>query len=41
VDRLFPAVEIWRESLEANFGDDPDNKPFKYDISKCPGMTFE
>jgi hypothetical protein len=28
-------------SLEANFGDDQQAKPFKYDIGKCPGIVFE
>jgi hypothetical protein len=27
-------------SIEANFGDDKD-KPFHYDIKKCPGMGLD
>jgi hypothetical protein len=33
----------WRAahvSMKANFGDNPD-KPFHYDIHKCPGLVFE
>jgi hypothetical protein len=33
---------MWEdESLEANFGDDLEKKPFKYDIEKCEGLVFE
>jgi hypothetical protein len=40
-DCLFPIVSIWGMStLEANFGDDKD-KPFAYDIRKCPGMGLD
>jgi hypothetical protein len=31
---------MWEDmSLEANFGDDPD-KPFSFDIEKCPQLGF-
>jgi hypothetical protein len=39
---LYPAVTLWHPiSLRANFGDDLENHPFKYDIEKCPGLIFE
>jgi hypothetical protein len=41
VDVLIPTVTIWDVSLEANFGDNLANKPFKYDVSTCPGLVFE
>jgi hypothetical protein len=39
VDTLFPTILFCRstKSLLANFGNDED-KPFEYDIKKCPGM---
>jgi hypothetical protein len=42
VHHLFPAV-IFLENeptLEANFGDNKD-KPFQYDIKKCPGLGLD
>jgi hypothetical protein len=39
---LYPTVTVWhRSAFCANFGDDPDNKPFEYDIEECPGLIFE
>jgi hypothetical protein len=39
-DFVYPMV-LMRDfadmTLKTNFGDDPD-KPFKYDIEKCPGL---
>jgi hypothetical protein len=40
VDCLYPTINMWRVSMEANFGDDPA-KPFKYDVEKCSGMVFD
>jgi hypothetical protein len=40
VDRLYPTAFIFNAYLEANFGDDRQAKPFKYDVDKCPGMEF-
>jgi hypothetical protein len=40
VNCLYPTATLWEnESLEANFGDDPE-KPFKYDIEKFAGLIF-
>jgi hypothetical protein len=40
VDRLFPTVHLFANTLlEANFGNDPA-KPFKYDIQNCPGLDL-
>jgi hypothetical protein len=41
VDYLIPTCTIWDIALEANFGADLDNKPFKYDTSACLGLAFE
>jgi hypothetical protein len=39
---LYPTVTVWHpSSFCANFGDDLENKPFTYDIEKCPGLIFE
>jgi hypothetical protein len=39
VDRLFPAVQLFANTtLKANFGGDPEGKPFEYDIKNCPGL---
>jgi hypothetical protein len=40
VDYLYPTLEMHNVSLLANFGTDPD-KPFCYDIEKCPGMGYK
>jgi hypothetical protein len=39
---LYPTVTLWhRAAFCANFGDVPDDKPFKYDTEKCPGLIFD
>jgi hypothetical protein len=37
---LYPTLEMCNISLEANFGNDPE-KPFAYDVTKCPGMSYD
>jgi hypothetical protein len=40
VHHLYPTVTVGMNTfLEANFGDDPD-KPFSFDIAKCPNLIF-
>jgi hypothetical protein len=41
VDFLIPTVSIRDILVEANFGDDQQAKPFKYDIGKCPGLVLD
>jgi hypothetical protein len=41
VNRLYPTVVTWRTDMEANFGGNLVEKPFKYDIDKCEGLVFE
>jgi hypothetical protein len=40
-DLFFPTVNLKDVSVEANFGDDQQAKPFKYDIDKCPGLVLD
>jgi hypothetical protein len=39
VDFLYPTLEMRYVSLEVNFGNNPD-KPFAYNIEKCPRMGY-
>jgi hypothetical protein len=41
VDRLYPTAYLNDVSVEANFGNNLVDKPFKFDIDKCPGLVFE
>jgi hypothetical protein len=42
VDSLIPTVSMCGDvSVEANFGDDQQAKPFRYDIEKCPGLVLD
>jgi hypothetical protein len=42
VNTLYPTITIMgKVTVEANFGDDQQAKPFKYEIKKCPGLVLD
>jgi hypothetical protein len=42
VNALYPTITLkGKVSVEANFGEDRQAKPFKYDIKKFPGLVLD